>query len=87
MTTVAFIGLGNMYNPIAANLVKASHTVYGFDLMLKHLKTARGNGITVMANAIVAAKDADVAITILPADKHLLSVYKDIAHKVKMAHC
>ena len=33
MTTIAFIGLGNMGNPMAANLVKAGHAVQGFDLM------------------------------------------------------
>ena len=32
MATIAFIGLGNMGGPMAANLVKAGHTVTGFDL-------------------------------------------------------
>jgi 3-hydroxyisobutyrate dehydrogenase len=83
MTTIAFIGLGNMGNPMAANLVKAGHTVLGFDLMPEHLETARNNGVTVMANAAAAAKDADVVITMLPAGKHVLSVYEDIAPKLK----
>jgi len=83
MTTIAFIGLGNMGNPMAANLVKAGHAVLGFDLMPEHLETARNNGVTVMANAVAAAKDADVVITMLPAGKHVLSVYEDIAPKLK----
>ncbi|CAN7142706.1 3-hydroxyisobutyrate dehydrogenase [Aminobacter sp. LjRoot7] len=83
MTTIAFIGLGNMGNPMAANLVKAGHAVLGFDLMPEHLETARNNGVTVMANAAAAAKDADVVITMLPAGKHVLSVYEDIAPKLK----
>ncbi|MCX8569211.1 MULTISPECIES: 3-hydroxyisobutyrate dehydrogenase [Hyphomicrobiales] len=83
MTTVAFIGLGNMGNPMAANLVKAGHAVHGFDLMPEHLETARSNGVVVMANAVAAVKDADVVITMLPAGKHVLSVYEDIAPKVK----
>ena len=29
---IAFIGLGNMGGPMAANLVKTGHTVTGFDL-------------------------------------------------------
>ena len=33
MATIAFIGLGNMGGPMAANLVKAQHRVVGFDLM------------------------------------------------------
>ena len=31
MTTIAFLGLGNMGGPMAANLVAAGHTVRGFD--------------------------------------------------------
>ena len=33
MTTIAFIGLGNMGGPMAANLVKAGHRVLGVDLV------------------------------------------------------
>ena len=83
MTTIAFIGLGNMGNPMAANLVKAGHAVQGFDLVPDNLTTARKNGVTVMANAIAAVKDAEIVITMLPAGKHVLSVYEDIASKVQ----
>jgi 3-hydroxyisobutyrate dehydrogenase len=83
MTTIAFIGLGNMGNPMAANLVKAGHAVNGFDLVPENLVTAREHGVTVMANAPAAVKDADVVITMLPAGKHVLSVYEDIAPKAK----
>ncbi|HTV72052.1 MAG TPA: 3-hydroxyisobutyrate dehydrogenase [Rhizobiaceae bacterium] len=83
MTTIAFIGLGNMGNPMAANLVKAGHTVHGFDLMPENLTIAKDNGVTVMANAPAAVKDADIVITMLPASKHVLSVYEDIAPKAK----
>ena len=62
MTTIAFIGLGNMGNPMAANLVKAGHAVHGFDLMPDNLTVAREHGITVMANAIAAVKDAEIVI-------------------------
>jgi 3-hydroxyisobutyrate dehydrogenase len=81
MTTIAFIGLGNMGNPMAANLVKAGHAVQGFDLVPENLKVARDNGVVVMANAPAAVKDAEVVITMLPAGKHVLSVYEDIAPK------
>ena len=30
MTTIAFLGLGNMGGPMAANLAKAGHEVIGF---------------------------------------------------------
>jgi 3-hydroxyisobutyrate dehydrogenase len=83
MSTIAFIGLGNMGNPMAANLVKAGHSVLGFDLLPDNLTVAKEHGVTVMANAIAAVKDADVVITMLPAGKHVLSVYEDIAPKAK----
>ncbi len=78
MTTIAFIGLGNMGNPMAANLVKAGYTVQGFDLIPENLKQAGDNGVTVMASATAAAKGADVVVTMLPAGKHVLSVYAQI---------
>ena len=81
MTTIAFIGLGNMGNPMAANLVKAGHAVHGFDLVPENLTVAQDNGVVVMANAPAAVKDAEVVITMLPAGKHVLSVYEDIAPK------
>lgn len=79
MATIAFIGLGNMGNPMAANLVKAGHTVHGFDLVPDNLKTAQAHGITVMASAAVAVKDVDAVVTMLPAGKHVLSVYEEIS--------
>ena len=82
MTTIAFIGLGNMGNPMAANLVKAGHVVHGFDLVPENLATAREHGVTIMANAHAAVKEADVVITMLPAGKHVVSVYEDIVPRL-----
>jgi 3-hydroxyisobutyrate dehydrogenase len=78
MTTIAFIGLGNMGNPMAANLVKAGHDVRGFDLVAENLATARTNGLTIADTASAAVAGADVVVTMLPAGKHVLSVYADI---------
>ncbi|TKT79100.1 3-hydroxyisobutyrate dehydrogenase [Aquamicrobium sp. LC103] len=78
MTTIAFIGLGNMGNPMAANLVKAGHAVQGFDLVPENLTVAREHGVTVMADAIAALEDAEVVVTMLPAGKHVLAVYGEI---------
>ncbi|MER9443779.1 3-hydroxyisobutyrate dehydrogenase [Mesorhizobium sp. M0340] len=83
MTTIAFIGLGNMGNPMASNLVKAGYAVYGFDLVPENLVIAREHGVVIMANAVAAVKDADAVITMLPAGKHVLSVYADIVSKAK----
>ncbi|MEX0407104.1 3-hydroxyisobutyrate dehydrogenase [Aquibium sp. LZ166] len=81
MTTIAFIGLGNMGNPMAANLVKAGHAVQGFDLMPANLETAKANGVSVMADAATAVAGAEVVITMLPAGRHVVSVYEEIAPK------
>ncbi|TIP58230.1 MAG: 3-hydroxyisobutyrate dehydrogenase [Mesorhizobium sp.] len=83
MTTIAFIGLGNMGNPMAANLVKAGYAVHGFDLMPENLAIAKEHGVVIMANAVAAVKEAAVVITMLPAGKHVLSVYEDIVPKAK----
>ncbi len=83
MTTIAFIGLGNMGNPMAANLVKAGHAVLGFDLVPENLAVAREHGVAVAAGAGAAVEGADVVITMLPAGRHVLSVYEDIAPKAR----
>lgn len=74
--TIAFIGLGNMGGPMAANLVAAGHTVVGFDLVPAALETARGNGIEIAPDAPSAVRDADVIITMLPSGRHVLSTYQ-----------
>jgi 3-hydroxyisobutyrate dehydrogenase len=78
MTTIAFIGLGNMGGPMAANLVKAQHRVRGFDLVPASLDQARADGIDVVASGREAVKDAEVIVTMLPAGKHVLAVWADV---------
>jgi len=78
MGKTAFIGLGNMGNPMAANLVKAGHTVSGFDLVAENLDVAQDNGVTAAGSAREAVQGADTVITMLPAGAHVLSVYGDL---------
>ena len=82
MTTIAFIGLGNMGNPMAANLVRAGHHVRGFDLVAENLTKAQSNGVDIAADAGAAVTEADAIITMLPAGTHVLSVYNDILPNV-----
>lgn len=79
MAKLAFIGLGNMGGPMAANLVKSGHTVRGFDLLPQHLEESRANGLEIAKSAADAVADVEAVITMLPAGKHVLSVYEDIA--------
>ncbi|OYU90995.1 MAG: 3-hydroxyisobutyrate dehydrogenase [Bradyrhizobiaceae bacterium PARB1] len=78
MTSIAFIGLGNMGGPMAANLIKAGHKVTGFDLVEASRAQAKADGVTVAASATDAVKGADVIITMLPAGKHVVAVWSEV---------
>jgi 3-hydroxyisobutyrate dehydrogenase len=78
MASIAFIGLGNMGGPMAANLVKAGHGVVAFDLVGAARNQAKADGAAVAESAAGAVKGADVVITMLPAGKHVLSVWSEI---------
>ncbi|AKE38787.1 3-hydroxyisobutyrate dehydrogenase [Corynebacterium camporealensis] len=66
MSNIAFIGLGNMGGPMAANLVEAGHTVRGFDVVPEACEAAEANGITVVDSAPEAAKGSEIVFTSLP---------------------
>ncbi|MBN8972927.1 MAG: 3-hydroxyisobutyrate dehydrogenase [Rhizobiales bacterium] len=82
MANIAFIGLGNMGGPMAANLVKAGHKVAGFDLVDASREAAKAAGASIAATAVDAVKGADVVVTMLPAGKHVLSVWTEILPSV-----
>ena len=66
MATIGFIGLGNMGAPMAANLVKAGHTVVAFDLVGAARNQAKADGAGIADSAVAAVKGAEVVITMLP---------------------
>jgi 3-hydroxyisobutyrate dehydrogenase len=75
MSTIGFIGLGNMGLPMARNLAAAGHGVKGFDLVREAREAARDCGIEVAESAASAAQGVAVAITMLPAGEHVRDVY------------
>jgi 3-hydroxyisobutyrate dehydrogenase len=83
MSTIAFIGLGNMGGPMAGNLVKAGHQVHGFDLVAALLRAAEGSGVEPAATAADAVAGADAVITMLPAGEHALAVWAEVIPSVK----
>src|SRR3984957_3526616 len=83
MADIAFIGLGNMGGPMAANLVKAGHKVIAFDLVAASRDQAKADGADIAESSVGAVKGADVVITMLPAGKHVISVWTDIVPSVK----
>ena len=75
MTRIAFLGLGNMGGPMAANLVRAGHFVAGFDLVPAALDHARNTGVTVVPDSDSAVRDAEIVITMFPSGKHVIDAY------------
>ncbi|WP_434925844.1 3-hydroxyisobutyrate dehydrogenase [Shewanella sp. HL-SH2] len=75
MATVAFIGLGNMGGPMAANLIKAGMTVTVFDLNPQAVAALTDQGALSAKTACGAAASADYVISMLPAGKHVQSIY------------
>src|SRR5215207_9462750 len=80
---ISFVGLGNMGGPMAANLVKAGQRVVGFDVSRPSGGAAEADGVEIAVSAKAAVADAAVAITMLPADRHVLSVWADILTEAK----
>ncbi|MFP5330607.1 MAG: 3-hydroxyisobutyrate dehydrogenase [Alphaproteobacteria bacterium] len=77
MASIAFIGLGHMGGGMAPNLVKAGHEVRAFDLSDEALDHAVEAGCTRAGSTEEAVENADVVITMLPAARHVLEVYRD----------
>src|SRR3981189_279996 len=78
MASIAFIGLGNMGGPMAANLVKTGDKVVAFDLVESSRNQAKADGAVIADSAVGSVKGADVVITMLPAGKHVISVWTDV---------
>ncbi|GAA1171726.1 3-hydroxyisobutyrate dehydrogenase [Nesterenkonia xinjiangensis] len=75
--TVAFIGLGNMGGPMAANLVSAGVPVLGFDVVPEAMETARHHGVQVVTDPLEAVAQAEVVLTMLPSGRHVISAYQE----------
>ena len=75
MKKIGFIGLGNMGEPMAANLVKAGFDVIGFDLIEEAKKKAEQNGIQIAEDAVSASENVDALISMLPASEHVELLY------------
>src|SRR5207244_2926571 len=78
MANIAFIGLGNMGGPMAANLIKAGHKVTAFDLVAASRDQAKSDGADIAESSVGAVKGADVVITMLPAGRHVISVWNEV---------
>ena len=73
---IAFIGVGNMGNPMAENLIKAKKKVRVFDVSKEMIKKAEEKKFDI-ADSIenLLSSSPKVVITMLPAGKHSKDVY------------
>ena len=78
MSTVAFIGLGNMGLPMANNLQEEGYEVLGFDLIEGARNAAEKSGISVTADSKSAVEKSSVTVTMLPNGEIAKSVANEI---------
>ena len=71
---VGFIGLGNMGMPMAANLAKNGHEVFGYDVDPGRAQMAADNKIKFMKEIKEVAKSADVFTVMVPNSQHSIEV-------------
>ncbi len=83
MTSIAFLGLGNMGGPMAANLVKAGHTVRGFDPVPAAVTVADAAGVQTFDSAVEAVDGADAIITMLPNGALVAATYEAVLTAAK----
>lgn len=72
---IAFIGLGNMGGGMAANLVKAGHSVRAFDLSADALARAKEHGAATFDNVREAVQGVDAVVSMLPNGAIVENVY------------
>ncbi len=73
---IAFIGVGNMGNPMATNLHKAGYKIKVFDISTEMLIKAKENGLETVnnINELITEK-VSIVITMLPEGKHSKEIY------------
>ena len=72
---IAFIGVGNMGNPMAQQLVKAGKQVKVFDVSEYAIKTAKKTGLNVVNSLDDLLSNASTVISMLPEGKHVYELY------------
>jgi 3-hydroxyisobutyrate dehydrogenase len=75
MSSIGFIGLGNMGLPMARNLMRAGHRLRAFDIVPASVEAAVAAGATAAGSAAEAAAGAELVITMLPEGRHVREVW------------
>ena len=66
MTTIGFIGLGNMGRPMASNLCRKGSKLLVFDVNAVPMRTLEGLGARAAAGVAGVAAECDIVFTMLP---------------------
>ncbi|KAM8735637.1 3-hydroxyisobutyrate dehydrogenase b [Acanthopagrus schlegelii] len=85
-TPVGFVGLGNMGNPMAKNLLQHGYPVIATDVFPESCKEVQELGAQIVDNPAEVADKADRIITMLPSSPNVIEVYtgpNGILKKVK----
>lgn len=75
MQTIAFIGLGNMGAPMAHNLLRAGYALTVHDLSATAMDALCSAGARGAPTAADAVREADIVISMLPANEHVRELY------------
>jgi len=85
MARIGFLGLGNMGGPMAANLLKAGHTVRGFDPVAAARERLAAAGGAPAGSIAEAVGEAEVVISMLPEGRHVRAAYLEPAGVLEAA--
>ena len=72
---IGFIGLGNMGNPMARNLVKGGHQLTVYDLSSAAVDKLIACGATAFSTIAEIAAGSELVITMLPSSPQVMDVY------------
>src|SRR5215510_11883454 len=77
MANVGFIGVGNMGNPMAYNVLKASNPMIVFDMNPKAMENLIQAGAKRAGSAREVVENAEIVFTSLPASPDVEAIYLD----------
>ena len=73
---IAFIGVGNMGNPMAENLLKSGKKITVFDVSKEMMEKAKKKGLNISESIeSLINKEVSIVITMLPEGKHSKEIY------------
>jgi 3-hydroxyisobutyrate dehydrogenase len=72
---IAFVGLGNMGNPMCRNLLKAGHSIRAHDVVPALIDKVVPFGAVRAGSMAECVNDAEVVVTMLPSSPHVRNVY------------